>query len=133
MSTNVWEGAEVVSSYSRAQAIEDGTLVDVSSVAREAGIKFPVALTRTVWDKYVEVPEGVTCQDESGRLWDLLFMFKTATLLGRIKGDIGTYQLYVRNRNTQRMDKRDLVTLKAVCEPGDTPEPVITIMLPEED
>lgn len=133
MSTNVWEGAEVVSSYSRAQAIEDGKLVDVSSVAREAGIKFPVALTRTVWDKYVEVPEGVTCQDESGRLWDVLFMFKTATLSGRIKGDIGTYQLYVRNRNTQGMDKRNLVTLKAVCEPGDTPEPVITIMLPEED
>ena len=39
---------EVISSYSRAQAIEDGVLVDVSSVARAAGIKFPVAMTRTV-------------------------------------------------------------------------------------
>ena len=39
---------EVISSYSRAQAIEDGVLVDVSSVAREAGINFPIALT----DKY---------------------------------------------------------------------------------
>ena len=56
---------EVISSYSRAQAIEDGVLVDVSSVAREAGIKFPVAMTRTVWGKYVEVPEGVSCQDET--------------------------------------------------------------------
>jgi len=124
---------EVISSYSRAQAIEDGVLVDVSSVAREAGIKFPVAMTRTVWGKYVEVPEGVQCQDETGRLWDVLFMFRTATLSGRIKGDIGTYQLYVRNHNRERLDSRDLVTLKAICGPGDTPEPVITIMLPDED
>jgi len=26
-----------------------------------------------------------------------------------------------------------MARLKAVCRPGDTPEPVITIMLPEED
>lgn len=133
MSTNPFEGMPIISTYSRAQAIEDGQLVDVSSVAKEAGIKFPVALTRSVFDAYVAVPAGVECQDESGRLWDVLFMFRSATLSGRIKGDIGTYQLHVRNRNTQRMDKRDLVTLKAVCGPGDTPEPVITIMLPEED
>ena len=47
---------EPISIYTRAQAIEDGVLVDVSESAREAGFKFPVAVTRTVWDCYV-VPD----------------------------------------------------------------------------
>jgi len=121
---------EVISSYSRAQAIEDGVLVDVSSVAREAGIKFPVAMTQTVWGKYVEVFEGVSCQDETGRLWDILWMFRCNARRG---GDTLLFKLYVRNHNRERLDSRDLVTLKAVCGPGDTPEPVITIMLPDQD
>jgi hypothetical protein len=50
---------EIISSYSRAQAIEDGVLVDVSDTSREAGISFPVAMTRAVWDQYVAVPRGV--------------------------------------------------------------------------
>jgi hypothetical protein len=128
METNFWEGAEIIDAYSRAQAIEDGVLVDVSSVAREAGIRFPVAMTRTVWSKYVEVPEGVKCQDESGRLWDILWMFRTQAPRG---GDTLLFKLHVRNDNRERTPP--LVTLKAVCGPGDTPEPVITIMLPEED
>ena len=53
---------EVISNYSRAQAIEDGVLVDVSATAKETGIKFPVGMTRTLWDRYVEVPEGVAAR-----------------------------------------------------------------------
>ena len=37
----------VLSVYTRAQAIEDGILVDVSETAREAGFKIPVAVTRS--------------------------------------------------------------------------------------
>jgi len=119
---------EVISAYSRENALEDGVLVDVSTVALEAGIKFPVALTRTVWDKYVEVPEGVTCQDVNGRLWDILWMFKQA--IHRSKGgDILNYQVYVRNNNRGPR----LEWLKAICGPGDDLEPVITIMLPNQD
>jgi len=125
-----WDDAEVISSYTRAQAIEDGVLVDVFSVAREAGIKFPVALTSTVWGQYVEVPEGVNCQDERGRLWDILWMLRCNARQG---GDTLFFKLYVRNHNRERLTSRDLVTLKAVCGPGDTPDPVITIMLPDED
>ena len=39
-------------------------------------------------------------------------------------GDTLRYRLTVSRR---------LVVLKAVCGPGDTAEPVLTIMLPEED
>jgi len=119
---------EVISSYSRENALEDGLLVDVSTVALEAGIKFPVALTRTVWDKYVEVPEGVTCQDVNGRLWDVLWMFKQA-IHRSSGGDTVNFQVYVRNNNRGPR----LEHLKAICGPGDDAEPVITIMLPHED
>ena len=126
-----WDDAEVISRYSRAQAIEDGVLVDVSTVAKEAGIKFPVAMTATVWGQYVEVPEGVTCQDESGRLWDIVWMFRCAA--AKFDGDTLLFKLYVRNQNRQRLTRQDLVTLKAICGPGDNGEPVVTIMTPEED
>ena len=47
-----------ISAYTRAQAIEDGILVDVSETAREAGFKIPVAVTRTVWNRLVALPDG---------------------------------------------------------------------------
>lgn len=120
---------EPIYSYSRAQAIADGLLVDVSNVAQEAGIKFPVALTRAVWEKYVTVPPSVRCQDESGRLWDIVWMLGCAIRGQRIAGDTLFFQLFVRNTNYR--SKR--VSLKAVCGPGDAAEPVITVMMPSED
>lgn len=124
--------AELISSYTRAAAIEDRVLVDVSSTAREAGITFPVALSRRVWADYVEVPAGVQCQDEAGRLWDILWMLRAAISRGDNTSLI-EYTLYVRNSTRARLDRRDLVTLKALCGPGDASEPVITIMVLSED
>ena len=46
-----WDDAEIIYPYTRAQALEDGVLVDVSEIAKEAGIKFPVALTAAVYGK----------------------------------------------------------------------------------
>ena len=126
-----WDDAEVISTYTRAQALEDGFLVDVSEMAREAGTKFAVALTRAVWTNYVEVPEGVVAQDESGRLWDILWMLRCQ--IRRSRGDTLHFQLYVRNHTRERLTRQDLVMLKAICGPGDEGEPVITIMLPDED
>ena len=118
----------VISAYTRAQAIADGVLVDASEMAREAGLKYPTALTATVWGQYVAVPEGVKGQDERGRLWDILMMLRL-TLQNRADGSQLRFDLLVQNDNT--MPKP--VTLKAICGPGDTPDPVITIMLPNED
>jgi len=44
-----WDGFKVIDVYTRAQALEDGVLVDVSSWAREYGIIFPVAVNASVW------------------------------------------------------------------------------------
>ena len=119
--------------YSRAQAIEDGVLIDVSSAGREAGFTCPVAVTASVWGQYVEVPDAVPSQDEAGRLWDILSMLRFA-ISGRnqIQPDAPLlYRLIV--RNYPKPDRRDKVTLKAIYGPGDTAAPVMTIMLPDED
>lgn len=69
---------EVIYAYTREQAIADGILIDVSKMAKEAGIKFPVAVTSAVWHEHI-VPDKAMVefgQDENGRLWDTLWMFQ---------------------------------------------------------
>ena len=103
-------------------------LVDVSKMAQEAGIKLPTVLTAAVWENYVKVPEGVDGQDEPGRLWDVLRMYRFAAKCHGKSSQL-SFEVLVRNDDLAPR----LVTLKAICGPGDTPEPVLTIMLPEED
>jgi hypothetical protein len=122
---------DVIFSYARSQAVADGVQVEVSKTAQEAGIRFPVFLTRAVYDAYVTVPPGVTTQDEAGRLWDVLTMTRFAILRSRPGSDRLPVALYVRNDNRRPR----LVRLTAVCGPLDidNPQPAITIMLPDED
>ena len=122
----------VIFSYTRKQALADGFQVEVTTTAQEAGIKFPVFITRTVFDAYVAVPAGVTGQDESGRLWDIVWMLRFAILRSRPGADRIPVALYVRQSNYQRPQ---LVKLIAQCGPLDIddPQPSITVMLPGED
>lgn len=132
---NPFDGAEVISSYTRAEAIEDGVLVDVSETAREAGITYPVAVTRAVWEDCCEWTDADAKvkhggQSVRGRLWDVVSMLGFAIRSGG-RGDRLLYRL-TRIPRPGHGAKR-LVTLKSICGPGDDAEPVITIMLPEED
>jgi len=122
---------KVIYSYTRKHAIADGSQVDVSQTAQEAGIKFPVFLTRTVFDAYVTVPEGVTGQDEAGRLWDIIWLLRFAILRSAARCERLPFALYVRNDNC----KPKLVKLVATCGPldMDDTQPAITVMLPDED
>jgi hypothetical protein len=126
----MFEDDEIIDVYTRAQAIADGVLVDVSATAKEAGIRYPVALTRAVWEKCVVVPPGVLCQDEAGRLWDVLWLLACAARRSEGGPEV-RFSIHVRNDN--REETPPLVRLKARCEPGDNLEPVITMMLPDED
>lgn len=130
-SDDPFAGAEIVYAYTRKDALADGVQVDVSETAREAGLKFPVFLTCSVWDRYVRVPDGVHAQDEKGRLWDIVWMLRCAAR--RTSGAHMLFRLHVRNDNRDRTPP--LVTLKAECGPLDIddPQPAITVMLPDED
>ena len=122
----------VIYSYTRSQAVADGVQVEVTKTAAEAGIKFPVFLTRGVFDSFVTVPPGVSCQDEAGRLWDIVWMLRIAILRVRPGVRRIPVALYVRNSDTKRPQ---LIKLIAACGPLDIddPQPAITVMLPDED
>ena len=118
-------------SATRAQAVADGVQVEVTKTAAEAGIKFPVFLTRSVFDSFVTVPPGVTGQDEAGRLWDIVWMLRFAILRARAGVQRIPVALYVRNDNRAAR----LIKLIATCGPLDLddPQPAITVMMPDED
>jgi hypothetical protein len=111
--------------------IRDGVLVDVSATAREAGFKYPVALTAAAWAKCVAVPPGVVCQDEAGRLWDVLTMLRWAAHGSKDGAREVRFAVHVRNDN--RDGAPPLARLKALYGPGDHGEPVLTALLADED
>jgi len=129
MSESLLNQFDVIYTYTRKQAIEDGVLVDVSQTAKEAGINFPVALTFAVWDMHVVPSEKLEDygQSISGRLWDLLWMFRLKAM--RSNSSLLYFSCLFLDEN----EKLDEVKFKALCGPGDNAEPVITIMLPGED
>ena len=129
--------ADVMFTYTRAQAIEDGVLIDATEMAKEAGIKFPVALTQELWARWIEPTPAMQelGQSVEGRLWDVLWMFRCAA-----KQCSGSEILYTvifamepKTKRSSRSFVQKYVKLKALCGPGDDMEPVITIMLPHED
>src|SRR5437763_804679 len=126
----MFDANDIVHRYTRAEAIADGVLIDVSATAKEAGIRYPVALTRAAWERCVAVPPGVLCQDEAGRLWDVLFLLRLA--IGHSSGGPEVrFAVHVRTDNRERTPP--LVRLRALCGPGDDGAPVMTVMLPHEN
>jgi len=70
---------EVIYAYTRKQAIEDGEQVlltgEHAELARDAGWKYPVYLTRGVWDLIEQTVTSKThCHILTGVLWNILLM-----------------------------------------------------------
>ncbi len=120
--------SDLIYSYTRAQAIDDGILIDVSELAKEAGFRYPVAMTRTAWSQCVEVHADDVGQDEIGRLWDVLNVLRHEIRRG---GDGHLIAFDVLVAKCGRPPRP--VSLKSHCGPGDSGEALITIMLPDED
>ncbi|EQD30734.1 hypothetical protein B2A_14023 [mine drainage metagenome] len=114
---------ELIYSYSRADAIRDGVLVDVSERAKRAGIKHPTACTAGVWALIECLPENDT-DTLAGVVADVRLAEVLAALLAAIR----------EARGTDRVAFEALgAALWAQCGPGDTAVPVITIMREGED
>ena len=87
------------------------------------------------------MPAGVACQDETGRLWDVLQLLRFA-IAKQKKDVVPRYALpwqkldwervdfAVHVRNDNREGDPPLVRLYALCGPGDDAEPVVTVMFP---
>lgn len=132
----MFSDADFVYTYSRAQAVDDGVLADVSETARDAGFKIPVALTAEAWAECVawsaaDTEKTGVPQDETGRLWDVLWMASCAARRHRhAPADRVTFEVLRVPRGRRRATRCVLVLH---IGPGDDGEPVITVMLPNED
>jgi len=135
----------VIHSYTRAQAFADGVLVDVTNATDASGwklspFKFPVALTRAAYAATIEVggkyinPQPFheelvlpASQDLPRRLWDVFSMLLCAIRSAPSSSSSIHFSLLVNGPPRRR------VHLKSRCGPGDHAEPVITILLSNED
>lgn len=126
----------VIVSYTRAQALEDGVLVDPGALAQEAGFHWPVALTRAVWEDCIAWEDAdnhsQVYQDQTGRLWDVLFMAAMAIRQSGNVGDQLQFTLY-RVPRDGHSKRAAVVTVKLIVGTGDHGEPVITLLQPQED
>ena len=105
-------------------------------MAKEAGFNWPVALTAAAWSDCVAWSDAdndrQAYQDQSGRLWDVLFMASYAIRTAKNSDQQLLFDLQ-RIARDGRSTKSQRLTLKLILGPGDDGEPVITIMLPQED
>jgi hypothetical protein len=143
----LWEGFEVISTYTRKQAIDDGTLVDLTADAetkqlvQEAGIRLPIAMTATAFHATVLVgttenesgefifPVG---QSTAGRLWDVLMVLRYSIRAANRQGDTDRVTFKV-DVDTSGDGKHTTVNLWCMVGPGDGGEAVLTVMLEGED
>ena len=134
---------EPVYGYSRAQAIEDGVLVDLSQAIEPCPFKYPVAMSRAAYAATIEAggeyrPDGEECevltlpggQDAQGRVHDVFWTLQLAIRRQSAPTDRVHFSVLVDTRGDGRKSQIDLYS---VCGPGDTEAPVITIMLEGED
>lgn len=111
----------LIYSYSRADALRDGVLVDVTTTAREAGWKYPVAITSSLWADITKIPVKFSHEDVEGRLWDVLWM--AAVAAKKCQGSRFVYELILHREGSRKQYAR----LVCDCGPGDNAEPVVTI------
>lgn len=136
----MFEDADLISKYTRAQAIEDGFLVDVSELVQEAGWVTSVAVTIGVWKDIENIPPSQSHQDVTGRLWDVLHMglYSHRGWLNRLTdeqkkhfNDMLPVEKYY--KLIMHCGRKKYKILKWNLGWGDEGEYVITIMLPNED
>lgn len=128
---NTADCIDIIATYSRAQALEDGTLVTLDQkLCAEAGYRYPVAATRRVYETAIAMTPAAkrACNDVEGRTWDVLHMAR----MGMRRAPAGSSCLFRVYAVVARV-RPTLLTLRITCGPGDDGEPVLTIGYPEED
>lgn len=118
----------VIFSYTRKQAIEDGVLIDITRKARDFGFRVPVAITASLHG-LITPPKGLADQDYDGRLADVLVMAYLTAVRARGRTDISFPCLF---RDGDGEDSMVRETVHANIGPGDDGEPVLTLMLAED-
>ena len=131
--TDIFEGVDVISMYTRKQAIEDGFQVQLTEVhaklAIEAGYLYPVFLTTGVFsliEKACSKPKHFN--DFTGVLWDILWMSRAYSK--PLNDFTSSFEVIITGTGRKRIHK---MLIKCGATDFDNPAPAFTIMLPDED
>lgn len=124
---------EVIYTYSRADAINDGELIDLTEWASSekgfyGGFKVPVALTRALMETLKEFDDD-SGEDIRGRVNDVLWMAAAAARSEKNKDENA---VAFRVLATDKTGKHKELELFMMIGPGDTGEAVITIGYAED-
>lgn len=123
---------KVIFAYTREMAINDGVLVDVTSVARTWGYNFHVAMTDTLF-RTITGADSLQSTDDPAK--DRHALKRLNQVLCMVAGRI----LAMKDRTQDRLDftcathDGGRTEAYALCHPGDHGEPCITFMLVGED
>lgn len=117
-----------IATYTRAQALQDGVLVDMTRKVQELELRSPfkvhLACTPKVWAWIAPTPAEIRLgQSVRGRLHDTLIMMIFAARQEREEVTV----IYLRG------GKHHHVHMRARNHPGDEGEHVITLTLADED
>ena len=120
----------LIYSYSRAQAIADGVLIDVTAQAKEAGFKLHTVVSDNLFHSYIAPPAGLNGEGQSieGRLHDVFFVLLAAIRSFKAATDYAEIDVLF----LLAPGRQEKVKVIAVVGPGDEGEPVMT-MLPGDD
>lgn len=132
----LFSAADLIDSYTRADAIEDGVLVDVSAAARAAGLVIPVAVTQSVWFDCIEWDESDTARtgqwDTQALRLERMLRMAAATARQRRENSSAPRPFQI-NRIARTGPMGRTATLVLRISGGDEWEPVITITHQNED
>lgn len=126
--------SDLIYAYSRAQALIDCVLVDVTEIAREAGFCFPVAITADLHARLTPTDfEQALGQDYQGRLWDVLWLAAVTASQAPPGCDRSPFQVRLDEHLPPSSElARSLLELWMVVGPDDNLDPVITIGFPQD-
>ena len=120
---------EVIHSYTRNQALKDGTLIDVTEYARLHGFKIPVAITAGLWVYIGVSPELESVgQSVAGRINDVL----TLLFMEIRKAGADTDRIKYLVDFLVEPDRNETVEVYALVGPDDDMKPCLTIGLSED-
>lgn len=120
-------GAPIIHAYSRAQAIDDGVLVDLTFMAQNRGYRWPVACTDRLWQTLISVGDDPDTTDHAilerriGQVLNCLLMAIKAA--GPERSDYVAFTILTDAGNAKAW---------ASCHPDDDGDPCLTIMMQGE-
>lgn len=126
----------IIYRYSRKDAIEDGVLVDVSEHAKEIGYKIPVAITNNAWADGIAWRGDVSFEQSRLRRLLLEGLLAVKNNSDETAGDTLIFSVNVLRLEDFLLDKNAKpvsVEFKLHIGGGDNGEPVLTVLLPDED